>query len=63
MDASFGAVDPRPAWPRGRVDHSHLDAHSPVSNKNEPMDWVRSYGKGRVYTTMLGHTWVGESTV
>jgi type 1 glutamine amidotransferase len=38
-------------------------AHSPVSNKNEPMDWVRSYGKGRVYTTMLGHTWVGESTV
>ncbi|MGB8538141.1 MAG: ThuA domain-containing protein [Acidobacteriaceae bacterium] len=38
-------------------------AHSPVSSKNEPMDWVRSYGKGRVYTTMLGHTWVGESTV
>jgi uncharacterized protein len=37
-------------------------AHSPVSNQNEPMDWVRSYGKGRVYTTMLGHTWVGEPT-
>ena len=37
-------------------------AHSPVSNKNEPMDWVRSYGKGRVYTTMLGHTWIGEPT-
>jgi uncharacterized protein len=35
-------------------------AHSPVSNKNEPMDWVRNYGKGRVYTTMLGHTWAGE---
>jgi type 1 glutamine amidotransferase len=35
-------------------------AHSPVSLANEPMDWVRSYGKGRVYTTMLGHTWVGE---
>src|SRR5271155_1011664 len=35
-------------------------AHSPVSNQNEPMDWVRSYGKGRVYTTMLGHTWAGE---
>ncbi len=35
-------------------------AHSPVSNQNEPMDWVRSYGKGRVYTTMLGHTWTGE---
>jgi type 1 glutamine amidotransferase len=38
-------------------------AHSPVSNQNEPMDWVRRYGKGRVYTTMLGHTWVGESTI
>jgi type 1 glutamine amidotransferase len=35
-------------------------AHSPVSNQNEPMDWVRTYGKGRVYTTMLGHTWAGE---
>jgi len=35
-------------------------AHSPVSHQNEPMDWVRSYGKGRVYTTMLGHTWAGE---
>jgi hypothetical protein len=35
-------------------------AHSPISQANEPMDWVRSYGKGRVYTTMLGHTWVGE---
>jgi type 1 glutamine amidotransferase len=25
--------------------------------ENEPMDWVVSYGKGRVYTTMLGHLW------
>lgn len=35
-------------------------AHSPVSEKNEPMDWVRSYGQGRVYVTMLGHTWKNE---
>jgi type 1 glutamine amidotransferase len=35
-------------------------AHSPVSGKNEPMDWVRNYGKGRVYVTMLGHTWKNE---
>ena len=35
-------------------------AHSPVSEKNEPMDWVRNYGKGRVYVTMLGHTWKDE---
>lgn len=35
-------------------------AHSPVTNQNEPMDWGRDYGHGRVYTTMLGHTWVGD---
>lgn len=35
-------------------------AHSPVSGENEPMDWVRRYGKGRVYVTMLGHTWKNE---
>jgi type 1 glutamine amidotransferase len=35
-------------------------AHSPMTNQNEPMDWVHQYGKGRVYTTMLGHTWAKE---
>jgi type 1 glutamine amidotransferase len=35
-------------------------AASPVTKQNEPMDWVRNYGKGRVYTTMLGHTWKNE---
>jgi len=35
-------------------------ARSEVSHQNEPMDWVRTYGKGRVYTTMLGHTWQNE---
>jgi hypothetical protein len=35
-------------------------AHSPVSRKNEPMDWARNYGRGRVYVTMLGHTWRDE---
>jgi len=35
-------------------------AHSPVSGKNEPMDWVNHYGRGRVYVTMLGHTWKNE---
>ncbi len=24
------------------------------------MDWVQAYGKGRVYVTMLGHTWKNE---
>jgi uncharacterized protein len=35
-------------------------AASPVSHANEPLDWVRNYGKGRVYTTLLGHTWANE---
>jgi type 1 glutamine amidotransferase len=35
-------------------------ALSEVSRQGEPMDWVRDYGKGRVYTTMLGHTWKNE---
>jgi len=35
-------------------------AHSPVSQLNEPMDWVCGYGNGRVYTTLLGHTWANE---
>jgi uncharacterized protein len=37
-------------------------APSPVSRANEPMDWVRRYGRGRVYTTLLGHTWAGEAS-
>ena len=35
-------------------------AFSEVSHQGEPMDWVRQFGKGRVYTTMLGHTWKDE---
>ncbi len=32
-------------------------AYSKDTQENEPMDWTVSYGKGRVYTTMLGHLW------
>ena len=32
-------------------------AFSRDSKQNEVMDWVIPYGKGRVYTTMLGHLW------
>ena len=35
-------------------------ARSEVSKQNEPMDWISHYGKGRVYVTMLGHTWKNE---
>ncbi len=30
------------------------------SHRREPLDWVRSWGRGRVYVTMLGHTWRKE---
>jgi uncharacterized protein len=35
-------------------------AWSKDSLRNEPMEWTRPWGKGRVYTTMFGHTWKGE---
>jgi type 1 glutamine amidotransferase len=35
-------------------------AWSKDSHRNEPMDWVRRWGRGRIYTTMLGHTWLRE---
>jgi len=35
-------------------------ARDEALKENEPMDWVRAYGKGRVYVTMLGHTWKNE---
>jgi type 1 glutamine amidotransferase len=35
-------------------------AWSKDTNENEPMDWVIPFGKGRVYTTMLGHTSTGR---
>ncbi|HZS03250.1 MAG TPA: ThuA domain-containing protein [Blastocatellia bacterium] len=35
-------------------------AWSKDSKQNEPLDWVRAYGRGRIYTTMLGHTWKNE---
>ena len=35
-------------------------ARDEALKENEPMDWVHPYGKGRVYVTMLGHTWKNE---
>ena len=32
-------------------------AYSKDTKQNEVMDWVIPFGKGRVYTTMLGHLW------
>lgn len=43
----------------GPIGNLHLldYAWSKDIDENEPMDWVIQYGKGRVYTTMLGHLW------
>ena len=35
-------------------------AWSKVTQRNEPMEWTRLWGKGRVYVTMFGHTAKGE---
>ena len=35
-------------------------AWSNSSLRNEPMEWTRPWGKGRVYATMFGHTAKGE---
>jgi len=35
-------------------------AWSKDSLRREPLDWVRRWGRGRIYTTMLGHTWAKE---
>lgn len=32
-------------------------AYSKDTKEREPMDWVVPFGKGRVYTSMLGHVW------
>lgn len=37
-------------------------AWSKTVNERPPLDWVRTWGKGRVYVTMLGHTWIGEDS-
>lgn len=44
---------------RGPATNLHvLDyAWADDTQENELMDWVSTYGKGRVYTTMLGHLW------
>jgi type 1 glutamine amidotransferase len=53
-----------PAHPRhGPLDQElHLLTYSlsKDSHRREPLDWARRWGRGRIYVTMLGHTWRGE---
>ena len=36
-------------------------AYDTATNKNWPVEWVVSYGKGRVYNSSMGHLWRGET--
>lgn len=53
-----------PAAPRQGAIETQLRiltyAWSRDSHRREPLDWVRSWGHGRIYVTMLGHTWTGQ---
>ncbi len=49
--------------PHGAIEkelHILTYAKSKDSHRREPMDWVRTWGRGRIYVTMLGHTWKNE---
>jgi uncharacterized protein len=50
-----------PAHPKhGAIEkelHILTYALSKDSHRREPMDWLRSWGAGHIYVTMLGHTW------
>jgi hypothetical protein len=35
-------------------------AHEPHTGLNWPIEWTVRYGKGRVYTSTLGHVWKGD---
>jgi len=35
-------------------------AHEPRTNLNWPIEWTVRYGRGRVYTSTLGHVWRGD---
>jgi len=36
-------------------------AHEPKTGMNWPIEWTVNYGKGRVYTSTLGHVWKGDT--
>jgi hypothetical protein len=51
------------AQPHGAAEkelHILTYAMSKDSHRREPMDWVRTWDRGRVYVTMLGHTWKNQ---
>jgi len=35
-------------------------AREPHTDRNWPIEWTVRYGRGRVYTSTLGHVWKGD---
>ena len=46
---------------RGTAKHVEVlsFAREPKTQLNWPIEWVVNYGRGRVYTSTLGHVWQG----
>ena len=50
-------------YPRGPAENITVLSYafdSTATQKNWPVEWVVSYGKGRVYNSSMGHLWQGE---
>jgi type 1 glutamine amidotransferase len=50
-------------YPRGPAENMTVLSYafdSTATQRNWPVEWVVSYGKGRVYNSSMGHLWRGE---
>ena len=50
-------------YPRGSAENITVLSYafdSTATQKNWPVEWVVTYGKGRVYSSSMGHLWHGE---
>ena len=51
-------------YPRGPAENMTVLSYafdSTATQRNWPVEWVVSYGKGRVYNSSMGHLWKGET--
>jgi type 1 glutamine amidotransferase len=49
-------------YPRGPAKNVEVlsYAHEPHTGRHWPIEWTVRYGRGRVYTSTLGHVWKGD---
>jgi len=50
-------------YPRGTAENIKVLSYafdSTATQRNWPVEWVVTYGKGRVYNSSMGHLWQGE---